>query len=97
MPVLGFQLLDALVLGRERFADAALALLLCLKLTEPAPDGALTKGHVFADLTNAQALHFDHLRHLKLEICVKRPSGFLIVHFYRYLGLKKTYRCVCLN
>ena len=55
----------------------------------PAPDGAFTKVHIFADLTDTQALDFDHLRHLELEVCVKRSSGFLLVHFYRHLGLKK--------
>ena len=66
------QLPDALVLRRERFSDYALALLFRFKLTEPAPDGALTKVHVLADLTNTQALDFDHLHHLELEVCVKR-------------------------
>ena len=79
----------ALVLCRERFADAALALLLRFKLTEPAPDGAFAKLHVFAYLADAQALNFDHLSYLELEACVKGSSGFLIVHFCRHLGLKK--------
>ena len=73
----------------ERFADAALALLLRVKLTEPAPDGAFTKVQILADMTNTQALNFDHLSYMELEACVKGSSGFLIDHFCRHLGLKK--------
>ena len=90
LPVLSFQLSDALVLCRERFADAALALLLCINLTEPAPDGAFAKVHIFADLTDTQALGFDHLHHLELEVRVKSSSGFLLVHSHCHLGLKKS-------
>ena len=74
---------------RERFADAALALLLRVNLTEPAPDGAFAKVHIFADLTDTQALDIDHSHHLELEVRVKGSSGFLIVHSYCHLGLKK--------
>ena len=77
------------MLCRQWLAYAAVALLLRFELAEPAPDGAFAKLHVFAYLTDAQALNFDHLRHLELEACVKRSSGFLIVHFCRHLGLKK--------
>jgi hypothetical protein len=78
LPDLSFQLPDAQVHCRERFADYALALLLRFKLAEPAPDGAFTKVHIFAGLSNTRALDFDHLRHLELEVCVKRSSGFCL-------------------
>ena len=82
------------MLRRELFANAALPLLLFVKLIDPAPDGAFAKLHVFAHLSNTQALDFDHLRHLELEVRVKGSSGFLLVHFYRRLGLKKPSLCL---
>ena len=48
-------------------ANAVLPQLLGFQLSYPAPDGALAKFHITADLTNAQALNLDHLRYLKLE------------------------------
>ena len=74
---------------RERFADAALALLLRVNLAEPAPDDAFAKVHIFADLTDTQALDFDHSHHLEHGVRVKISSGFLLVHFCWHLGLKK--------
>ncbi|UUZ62778.1 hypothetical protein LP417_23225 [Polaromonas sp. P1-6] len=97
MPVLGLQLTNALLLCRDGFANATLARLLGFKLSEPAPDGAFTQIHVLADLADAQSLSFDHLNHLELEARIKGSSGFLIFHVLRHSGLKKTYRCVCLN
>ena len=72
----------------ERFAYAALAQLLRFKLRDPAPHGALSYLHIFADLANTQALDFDHLSNLELEARVKDSSGFLLIHYYRRLGLK---------
>ena len=89
LPALKLQLSDALMLHGQRLASAALALLLRFKLTDPAPDGAFTKPHVFTDLADAQALGFDHLCDLKLEARVKDSSGFCCVHCCRHLGLKK--------
>ena len=77
------------MLCRERFACAALALLLRFKLTASAPDGTFAKLHVFTDLADAQALNFDHLSHLQFKAGVKGSSGFLVVQFCRRLGLKK--------
>ncbi len=64
------------MLGSQRLAGAALALLFSFKLTDPVPDGTFTKPHVFADLVDAQALAFDHLSDLELEAGVKGSSGF---------------------
>ena len=89
MPVFKFQLPDALMLYGQRLASAALALLLRFKLADPAPDGAFAKFHVLADLTDAQALDFDHLSYLQLKAGIKGSSGFLVVHFCRHLGLEK--------
>jgi hypothetical protein len=88
LAVLGLQLPDALVLRCQRFAYAVLAQLLRFTLRGPAPDGALTNLHILADLADTQPLDFDHLSHLELEARVKDTSGFLLVHFYRRLGLK---------
>ena len=52
--------------------------LLRFKLTDPAPDGAFTKPHVFTDLADAQALGFDHLCDLKLKARVKDSSRFVM-------------------
>ena len=73
----------------EGFADATLPQLVRFKLRDPAPDGALTQLHIFADLADTESLDFDHLCDLELEARVKDSSGFLLVHFYRRLGLKK--------
>ena len=62
--IIGFY---ALVLCSQWLTYATLPLLLRFELAEPAPDGALTKLHVFADLVDAQALDFDHLRYMELE------------------------------
>ena len=72
----------------EGFADAVLTQLLRFKLRDPAPDGALTNFHILADLADTESLDFDHLCDLELEVRVKDSSGFLLVHFYRRLGLK---------
>jgi len=50
------------------------------KLTEPAPDGGGSKAHVFADLTNIQALGLDHLNDLQFKAKVEDSSGFKIAH-----------------
>ena len=89
MPVFKLQLPDALMFGSMRFARAALPLLFRFKLTDPAPDGTFAKLYVFADLADAQTLGFDHLSDLQFEARVKGSSGFLTVHFYRHLSLKK--------
>ena len=73
-----------------RLADTTLALLLRVKLTDPASDGTFAKLHVFTNATDAQALSFDHLCYLELEAGVKGSSGFLVVHFCRHLGLNKS-------
>ena len=77
------------MLHGQRLASAALALLLRFKLADPTPDGTFAKFHIFADLTDAQALDFDHLSYLQLEAGIKGSSGFLIVHVCRHLGLIK--------
>ena len=77
------------MLRSQRLADTTLALLFRVKLTDPASDGTFAKLHVFTNATDAQALGFDHWRHLELEAGVKDSSGFLVVHFYRYSGLNK--------
>ena len=64
----------------KRLADAVLSQLLCLELTEPAPDGGGSKAHVFADLPNTQALGFDHLNNLQFKAGVEDSSGFRIAH-----------------
>ena len=74
------------MLGGDWFSDTAQARLLGFKLTEPAPDDALYEAHVFADLLETQALDFDHLNDLELEVWVKASSGFLILHVLRHLG-----------
>ena len=65
-----------------------------ISVHEPAPDGVFTNAHVFTDLTNTQALGFDHLRHLELEGRVKGSSGFILVHFFHHLGLKNLPLCL---
>ena len=76
--------MTALMLHGQRLVGAALSLLRCFKLTDPAPDGTFAKLHVFADLTDAQTLGFDHLSNLQLEAGVKGSSGFLIANFCRH-------------
>ena len=71
----------------QRLARTALASLLRFEFSAPAPDGTSSKLHVFADLADAQAVDCDHLRILQLASKVFR--GFLGVHFFRHLGLKK--------
>ena len=77
------------MLRGQRLASAALALLFCFKLIAPAPDGTFTKFYVFTDLSDAQALVFDHLSYLQLKAGIKGSSVFMVVHFCRHLGLKK--------
>ena len=88
MPIFSFELPDALVLRGEGLAYSVLPQLFRFKLCDPAPDSALTNLHIFADLANTQALDFDHLSNLELEARVKDSSGFLLIHYYRRLGLK---------
>ena len=73
----------------QRLAGTAFTLLLRFELADPASDGTFAKPHVFADLADAQALAFDHLRDLELEAGIKGSSRFLGVHCCRHLGLKK--------
>lgn len=82
------------MLHGQRLASAALALLLRNKLTDPAPDRAFAKLHVFADLADAQALGFDHLSDLELETSVKDSAGFFGVHCCCHLGLKNLSLCL---
>ena len=84
LPVLCLQLSDALMRRSQRLVDAALPLLFCFKLADPAPDGTFAKLHVFTDLANAQALGFDLLSDLALEAGVKGSSRFLGVHCCRH-------------
>ena len=69
------------MLRGQRLADPALALLFRIKLTHPAPDGTFTKFHIFTDLTDAQALGFDHLRYLELE--ARAPRARMNCYTYR--------------
>lgn len=80
MAVLALQLANALVLCTQGFANAALPQLFGLELKQPAPDGGGAQAHIFTDLTDAQALNFDHLDDLQLEAGVKESFGFGIVH-----------------
>nr|WP_296499148.1 hypothetical protein [Rhodoferax sp.] len=89
LPVFKFQLPDALMLHGQRLAGTALPLLFRFKLGDPAPDGTFAKFHVFTDLTDAQALGFDHLSYLELEAGIEGSSGFRVIHVCRHLGLKK--------
>jgi hypothetical protein len=82
------------MLRSQRLSGAALALLLRFELVDPAPDGTFAKFHVFTDLTDAQALDFDHLSYLQLEAGIKGSSGFLVIHFCRHLGLENLSLCL---
>ena len=44
---------DALMIRRQRLADTALALLLRVKLTDPAPDGTLANRHGLCSASKA--------------------------------------------
>ncbi len=74
------------MLGSQRLARTALALLFRFKLADPASNGAFAKLHVFTDLADAQTVGLDYLSDLDFEACVKGSSGFLIFHFCRRLG-----------
>ena len=65
------RLANALVFCRQWLAYAATAGPLSCKLAQQAPDGALSKLHVFAQLANTQALRFNHLSNLQLEVCAQ--------------------------
>ena len=77
------------MLCSQRLASAALALLFCFELTDPAPDSTFTKFYVFTDMTDAQTLDFDHLSYLPFKAGIKSSLIFLVVRFCRHLGLKK--------
>jgi len=65
------QLTDSLLLSRQRFADAWLALLLGLVLFHPATDRGNANVHRLPDVRNAKDLFCDHSNDLKLEARVK--------------------------
>ena len=81
MPVLGFELADALLLSGQWLADARLAQLFGINLGQPASYGRLAQLHVLADLANAQALGADHFNDLQFEARVEY-SSFGFRHFY---------------
>jgi hypothetical protein len=60
--------------------------LLGFKLSEPPPYRRFAKLHVFADMTNAEALLLDHLNHLELEARIKGAPFLLLCHGSRFRG-----------
>ena len=89
LAIFKLELANALVLGSDGIANTRQTGLLGFKLGEPAPDDTFHEVHVFADLSNTQALSLNHLNDLEFEARVKASSGFLILHVLRHLGLKK--------
>jgi hypothetical protein len=84
------QLTDSLMLSRQRFANAWLALLRGLVLFHPATDRGNTNVHHLADVRNAEALFCDHSNDLKLEARVKIAA--LPGHVNSFEGELSTYR-----
>jgi hypothetical protein len=77
------------MLHGQRLAGATLALLFRFKLADTAPDGTFAKFHVLTNLADAQALGFNPLGDLQLEVRIKGSLRFLVVHVGGHLGLKK--------
>jgi hypothetical protein len=86
------QLTDSLLLSRQRFANAWLALLLGLVLFDLATDCGNANIHRLADVRDAKALFCDHSNDLKLEALVK--SAALPGHVNSFEGELSTYRGV---
>jgi len=72
--VLRRKLVDALLLGARRLADAGAACCLLIGLGQPPPHGRLTQLQVAADLAHAQALPANHLHDLQFEFRGECPS-----------------------
>ena len=62
----------------------------------PAPDGAFPKLHVFACLSDAQAMRFNHLHDSQFEVCVERSSRFRVVHGSCHFGFNQLPGCLFL-
>ena len=56
----------------------------------------MPKFHVFAHLADAQALRFNHLHDLQLEVCVEYSSGFRIAHGLAVFGFNNLTGCLFL-
>ena len=41
-------------------------------------------------------MRFDHLHHLKFEVCIKHSSGFLIAHGFCHFGFNNLSGCLFL-
>ena len=87
-----FQLTHTLLLCRQRFANAWLALLLGLVLFHPATDRGNANVSRLADVRDAEALFCDHSNDLELEAGVK--SAALPDHVNSFEGELSTYRGV---
>ncbi|MEO5655678.1 MAG: hypothetical protein ABIR00_06830 [Nitrosospira sp.] len=82
MPILGFQLPDALLLDRERFVNARLPIQFSLKLLHPAAHDSLPQFHAAANVTDGQSLilHHAHNSNLKLVSNSLRALHFVIIN-----------------
>jgi hypothetical protein len=86
LTVFSFELSYPLLLRCQRLSNTWQARLLGFKLSYPTPYRRFAKLHVFADMTNAEALLLDHLNDLELEARVEGSPFLLLCHIFRFRG-----------